>query len=90
MSHPYEPPTWCDLALEAEFPDVVKATAWQPIYSAPLNREIMVYAPAAHGLRSMQSRCRWHLDAGFCVDELREPTLWRELTVDEMAVSDGG
>lgn len=51
---------------------------WRPIDTAPQTREIVVYAPAAHGLPEMVSFCRWHEDAGFCIDELRTPTLWTE------------
>lgn len=50
---------------------------WSPIESAPKDgTEIIVYCPPAHGLPHMASVCAYHEDAGFCVDELREPTLW--------------
>ena len=53
------------------------SAAWLPIESAPKDgTEIIVYCPPAHGLPHMASVCAWHEDAGFCVDELREPTLW--------------
>jgi hypothetical protein len=53
---------------------------WLPIESAPRDgTEIAVYAPARHGLQSMVSKCAWHPDAGFCIDELREPTHWQPL-----------
>jgi len=50
--------------------------AWQPIETAPQDRPIVVYAPARDGLQEMASICQWHPDAGFCIDELREPTHW--------------
>ncbi len=52
---------------------------WHPIHTAPHDRRIVVYAPSAHGLPAMVSMCEWHPDAGFCVDELREPTHWTEI-----------
>ena len=53
-------------------------TAWQPIETAPKDRPIVVYAPARDGLPEMASICQWHEDAGFCIDEIREPTHWVE------------
>lgn len=52
---------------------------WQPMDSAPQDRNIIVYAPGRDGLPSMASLCRWHPDAGFCVDEVREPICWTEV-----------
>ena len=53
------------------------SAGWLPIESAPKDgTEIIVYCPPAHGLRHMASVCAYHEEAGFCVDELREPTLW--------------
>jgi hypothetical protein len=53
---------------------------FQPIATAPKDgTEIIVYCPPAHGLPHMASICAWHEDAGFCVDELREPTMWTYL-----------
>lgn len=52
---------------------------WQDIATAPRDREIAVYAPVYQDLQSMVSKCQWHEDAGFCIDELREPKLWIEL-----------
>ena len=50
---------------------------WMPMETAPKDgTEIIVYCPPAHGLPHMVSFCAWHEDAGFCVDELREPSLW--------------
>ena len=53
------------------------SAGWLPIDAAPKDgTEIIVYCPPAHGLNHMASVCAYHEDAGFCVDELREPTLW--------------
>ncbi len=53
---------------------------WKPIESAPKDgSEIIVFCPPAHGLRHMASVCSYHEAAGFCVDELREPTMWIEI-----------
>jgi hypothetical protein len=51
---------------------------WQPIETAPKDRDIVVYAAEREGLPGFFSLCRWHPDAGFCVDELREPEWWAE------------
>lgn len=60
---------------------------WQRMESAPLDREVHVYAPAAHGLDAFYTKAAHHPDAGFCVCELREPTLWRPTT--ELLVEPG-
>lgn len=52
---------------------------WQTIESAPKDREILVYAPAYQDLRFLISVCKWNESAGFCIDELRQPTHWMEL-----------
>jgi hypothetical protein len=52
---------------------------WQPIDTAPHDRKIIVFAPAAHGLPDLITECQYHPDAGFCVCELREPIYWREI-----------
>lgn len=53
---------------------------WRPIETAPRDGiEFVVYCPGAHGIKHMASLCAWHEDAGFCVDELREPTHWQPL-----------
>ena len=54
---------------------------WQPIETAPRDRLIIVFAPGDNPifyspLPDIVSLCKWHEDAGFCVDELREPTHW--------------
>ena len=59
-------------ALEA-----AEQAAWQPIEDAPDDRLIAVWCPAREGLDELMSFCRHHPDAGFCVDELREPTHFR-------------
>lgn len=52
---------------------------WQPIERAPKDRDILVYAPPREGLEGLYSVCRWHEDAGFCIDEIREPAFFMEL-----------
>jgi hypothetical protein len=57
---------------------------WQPMDSAPTDGTvIMVYAPGvAHGLPDITCMCAYDPSAGFCVDELREPLMWRRLPAD--------
>jgi len=55
------------------------STLWPPITTAPRDRPIIVYCPPRDGLQAMASICQWHPDAGFCVDELRDPTCWTEI-----------
>jgi hypothetical protein len=57
---------------------MTKACKWRSITTAPKDREIIVWAPAREGLPPIASLCRWHPDAGFCIDELRKPTLWMD------------
>lgn len=60
--------------------------AWPPPRpiddDTPKDRPILVYAAPREGLPGFKSTCRWHPDAGFCVDELREATHWWELPPD--------
>ena len=45
--------------------------------SAPKDGTLFLcWAPGREGLPAMYSLCAWHEDAGFCVDELREPAMW--------------
>jgi hypothetical protein len=54
---------------------------WQPIQTAPHDRYIRVFAPGAEfDLPDILCICHWHDDGGFCVDELRYPTHWCEIT----------
>ena len=65
------------------------SAGWLPIDSAPKDgTEIIVYCPPAHGLNHMVSVCAYHEDAGFCVDELREPAFWIPLPNDERTCAD--
>lgn len=60
--------------------DAPASSGWRPIESAPKDgSEFVVYCPSAYGLKHMASLCAWHDAAGFCVDELREPTHWQPL-----------
>ncbi len=49
---------------------------WYPMSMAPKDQEILVWCPGRDGLADMFSKCKWHPDAGWCVDELRWPTCW--------------
>lgn len=67
-------------ALEAALA-VIEAEAWQPIETAPKDKLVRVFAPGVdYDLPDVISLCRWHPDAGFCVDDIRDPTLWRPTT----------
>ena len=57
-------------------PDLPAPSAWRGMESAPKDKPIVVFCPGRDGLNDMASLCEWHEDAGFCVDELRWPTLW--------------
>lgn len=64
--------------------DIAEAIAaspspWREMESAPKDDFIWVWCPPVHGLTEIVSLCRWHDDAGFCVDELRHPELWQPL-----------
>lgn len=50
----------------------------QPMYSAPKDRPIIVWA-TGDDLPPMYAICCYHEEAGFCVDELRQPVLWWEI-----------
>ncbi len=59
---------------------------WQPIATAPTGDagtrdapDVLVYAAPAHGLPGFMCVARWHIDAGWCVDELRQATHWQPL-----------
>jgi len=54
-------------------------TRWIPLDKfTPQNRILWVYTAPAEDLPGFQGVCRWHPDAGFCTDELREVTHWTE------------
>lgn len=55
-------------------------TFWKPIETAPKDgRAILVYAPGRFYLSPLYCVAQWHDDAGWCIDELREPTYWQPL-----------
>lgn len=57
--------------------DYRDAWPWLPIESAPHDgTEIIVWCEGVQDLPPLVCRCAWHSDAGFCVDELREPKYW--------------
>lgn len=62
------------LCLAAAREILALTTEWREIAEAPKDKLILVYCPARQGLSPLFSLCQWHEDAGFCVDELREPT----------------
>jgi len=71
---------WVESQLAWEAWQAARERQWMPIESAPRDgSEFVVYCPPAHGIGHMASLCKWHEDAGFCVDELREPTHWMPL-----------
>lgn len=57
-------------------------TNFQPIDdNTPRDRLIIVFAPGDNPdfqapLPDIVCLCQWHPDAGFCVDEIRNPTHW--------------
>ncbi len=54
-----------------------QALQWFPIDTAPQDgRLVIVYAAAKEGLPGFKTVCRYHADAGWCVDEIREVTHW--------------
>lgn len=73
----------CDLIMADEAIEAcAELNPWQPIESAPKDREILVFAPSYDGLRSLRQISKYHPDAGYCIDELRHPTHWQELPED--------
>lgn len=63
--------------------DVEPNSTWYPIAIAPKKIKIAVYCPPYEDLDELVSVCQWHPDAGFCVDEVRQPTLWTYLPVNK-------
>jgi hypothetical protein len=53
---------------------------WLPMETAPKDRVIWVRTNTYMDLPAFECICLWHKDAGFCVDELRHPVEWREVT----------
>ena len=64
------------------FNECKELNAWQPIETAPKDREILVYAPPYQDLKSLTKIIAYHDSAGYCIDELRYPTHWQELPKD--------
>ena len=51
---------------------------WTHMDEAPTDGTLIeVFVPSKHGLDGFICDCAYHPDAGFTVDELREPTAWR-------------
>ena len=65
------------------------AAAWEPMETAPTDGStVIVYAPSPDpekwhetvcGLPAIICTAAYHEDAGYCVDDIREPTHWRPL-----------
>ena len=54
--------------------------AWSTdMEAAPRDQLLIVETDSAHGLSPFVTVCKWHPDAGFCVDELRDVIRWRPL-----------
>ncbi len=50
---------------------------WKPIETAKTDgTEYIVLASPKHGLPGFVTKCAYHEDAGWCVDELRDVTHW--------------
>ena len=64
------------------FNECTDLNAWQPIETAPKDREILVYAPPYQELRCLKQVIAHHDSAGYCIDELRYSTHWQELPKD--------
>lgn len=48
--------------------------------NTPKDRPIQMFAPGGQfGLPDLQAIVTWHEDGGFCMDELRHPTHWKEV-----------
>ena len=70
-----------DVEIEARLAAMI-VSPWQPIETIPTDankpwderRFWLLYAPEREGLPAMQSVCRYHDDAGWCIDELRTAT----------------
>ena len=60
---------------------------WLPIADAPRDEHLpyderpiwLLYVAERDGLHAFQTTCRYHDDAGWCVDELREATHYQHL-----------
>ena len=79
-------------ALRASQKDGAEASGWRPISEAPKDGTLFLAyaAPGQHDLPELYSLCAWHPDAGFCIDELREPTHWRPLPAPPSASQETG
>lgn len=59
-----------------------RGSGWRPIDTAPKDgSQFIAYSQdlAGCGLPPLISLCAWHDEAGFCTDEIREPTDWHQL-----------
>lgn len=66
---------------------------WQPISTAPKDGTLFVAMSQDMGgndLPPFVSLCAWYPNAGFCTDELREPTHWMLIPNLTALISKGG
>lgn len=60
--------------------EAADAAAWEPIETAPTDGTlVIVYAAPRDGLRGFVTCVAYHEDAGWCVDDIRYATHWRQL-----------
>lgn len=76
-AHPNDPAI--KTCLEGLLSRCEELDPWLPIEDAPKDRYVRVFAPAYQDLPPLQQVCKWHESAGFCIDELRTPTHYKEL-----------
>lgn len=63
---------------------------WRPIETAPRDGTfVWVWAAPRDGLPGFVEYARYHQDAGWCVDELREATLWQPAALPPPAPGEG-
>ena len=67
--------------VEADGVTYFPPDGFRPLWDgAPLDgATVRVWCPPSHGLPELEADCAYHSDAGFCVDELREPTHWKPI-----------
>jgi len=66
---------------------------WHPIETAPKDGTLFIALSqdlGGNGLPPFVSLCSWHSDAGFCTDELREPTHWTPQDIALIESADNG
>lgn len=65
----------------------MEALSWQPIEAAPTDGTIVrVYAAEYDGLPAFTCLCSYTEWGGWCVDELRQATLWQPVGDEELSL----